>query len=811
MIRTPFNTGWEVRPKANRFLEMGGRATPFRRVTLPHDAMAGTDRVPEAGGATAFFPGGVYEYRKTFAVPDGHRNKRVTLEFEGVYRDAMVYLNGNFAGQCPSGYSVFAVRADDFLRYGADNEIRVECRTHQDSRWYSGAGLHRGVNLLVGELVHIALDGVRVVTRDVDAERAVVELAAVVENEGLTTTTVDVRTEIHDGSGKVVASDTSVVTVLPGEPATVRRRLYVPDPALWSVESPALHTATVTLPGLDEERVTFGIRTLRLDPEHGLRINGETVNLRGACVHHDNGVIGAATIARAEERRVEILKGAGFNAIRSAHNPLGRAMLDACDRLGMLVLDETFDMWTAAKSDFDYALDFPRWWERDVEAMVAKDFNHPSVVLYSIGNEIPEAATPHGSAWGRRIAEKIRSLDDTRYVTNATNATLAVMDEAIAIARRRVSEGAETMGVNTMMATMGEVLAELATSELVTRQTAEIFSVLDVAGFNYLENRYEHDRELFPQRIVVGSETHPTRIDTLWRLVLDNPQVIGDFTWAGWDYLGEAGIGRIGYADEAAPAGQGIAGAYPWLTARTGDIDITGHRRAPSYYRETVYGLRTGPYIAVHRPENHGRKIVAGPWSWPDVVSSWSWDGAAGSPVRVDVYSDADEVELLLDGAFLGRLPAGPDHRYRAEFDTVFKPGELVAVAYTGGREQGRATLVSASGPVRLSVAADRPGIRADDTDLAYVDITLTDAHGSLHLRHDRPVTVEITGPGVLQGLGSARPDTEEPFTAATHTTYDGRALAVVRPTGPGSIGVTVTAPDCAAVTLTVRATAPGD
>jgi beta-galactosidase len=743
------------------------------------------------------------------ACADASRRRAVSAS--DALHESLVYLNGSFAGQYPSGYSVFAVRADDFLRYGADNEVRVECRTHQDSRWCPGAGLHRDVNLVVGELVHIALDGVRVTTPEVDTGHAVVEVATVVVNEGLATATVDVRTEIHDGSGTLVATDTAVLTVLPGEPATVRRRLHVADPALWDVESPALYTATVVLPGLDEERVTFGVRTLRLDPEHGLRINGRTVKPRGACVHHDNGVLGAAAVARAEERRVEILKEAGFNAIRSAHNPVSRAMLDACDRLGMLVLDELFDAWTAVKSDFDHALAFSQWWEHDVEAMVAKDFNHPSVVLYSIGNEIPEPATPHGAVWGRRIAEKLRSPDDTRYVTNATNATFGVMDEALAIARSRVGATGETMGVNAMMATMGQVLDELATSDLVTEQTAQILSVLDAAGLNYLESRYEHDRKLFPNRIVVGSETHPTRIDRLWRLVLDNPQVIGDFTWAGWDYLGEAGIGRVGYADEDVGQGQGIAGSYPWLTARTGDIDITGHRRAPSYYQEIVYGLRSTPYIAVHRPENHGRKIVASPWSWPDVVSSWSWDGAEGAPVRVDVYSDADEVELLLDGFALARLPAGLDHRYRAEFDTVFRPGELVAVAYTGSREQGRTTLVSASGPVQLSVTADRSAVRADDTGLAFVDIALTDADGNPHHRHDRPVTVEITGPGVLQGLGSARPVTEESFTGRTHTTYDGRALAVVRPTGPGEIDVTVAAPGCASASLTIRASHPRD
>jgi beta-galactosidase len=806
VIRARFNAGWEFRPKAGRFLEAARRAPAFRSVTLPHDAMAAGERDPEADGSNGFFPGGVYEYRKTFAVPEEYRDKRVLLLFEGVYCDAMVYLNGAYAGQNLNGYSEFTIDTDPFLRHGTDNEIRVECRAHRDSRWYSGAGIHRDVCLVVGGLVCIALDGVRVTTPDVDPERAVVEVATVVENHGRATATVNVVTEIRNSDGTPVAHDAARVTVLPGEPATVRQRLYVREPARWSVDSPNLHTATVTLPGLDEERVTFGIRTLQLDPDRGLRINGEPVELRGACVHHDNGVIGAATIARAEERRVELLKEAGFNALRSAHNPMSRAMLDACDRLGMLVVDETFDMWTVPKSDFDYALAFPQWWERDVEALVAKDFNHPSVILYSIGNEIPETTTGHGCAWGRRLAEKVRSLDGTRFVTNATNGVLGVLDEARALTREKLGEAAETAGVNTVMAAMGEVLHELGSSETVTRGTAEILAVLDVAGLNYLDARYESDRELFPNRIIVGAETHPTRIDRIWQQVRDNPHVIGDFTWTGWDYLGEAGIGRTGYADEDTAPAAGITGAYPWLTARAGDIDITGHRRAPSYYRQIVFGLRERPYIAVHRPENHGRTFVAGPWSWPDVVSSWSWEGDEGSPVLIEVYSAADEVELLLDGVSLGRAPAGSRHRYRAAFDTVYRPGELVAVARADGRETGRSRLVSAKGPVHLSVTADRGLIRADDTDLAFVDIALTDHEDNLCPRADRPVTVTVSGPGVLQGLGSARPVTEESFTGTTHTTYDGRALAVVRPTGPGEIKVEVTAADCEAATVTVQA-----
>ncbi len=627
-----------------------------------------------------------------------------------------------------------------------------------------------------------------------------VEVATTVEHDGRGLAALDVVTEIRDGDGTVVATGTSPVTVLPGEPAVVRQRVLLPEPALWSPDSPVLYSATVFLrngeTAVDDDGVTFGVRTLSLDPERGLRINGEPIKLRGACVHHDNGVLGAATIGRAEERRVQLLKEAGFNALRSSHNPMSRAMLDACDRYGVLVMDELTDMWTESKSDFDAALDFPEWWERDVEAMVRKDLNHPSVVLYSIGNEIPEVGRPHGAVWSRRLAEKVRSLDGTRFVTNGINAMSSVIGEAKAEAPQA--------GINTMLTDMGAFMDELSTSELVATRTAESYDVLDVAGMNYMEARYELDRELFPRRVIVGSETFPGKIDRLWRLVQDNPHVIGDFTWTGWDYLGEAGVGRVTFADDPT-AGQ-FGAPYPWLLAHVGDIDITGHRRPASYYREIVFGLRTDPYIAVLRPERHGRELSSTPWAWTDTVGSWSFSGAEGKPVTVEVYSDADEVELLLDGRSLGVAPAGEKNRFRAEFEVTYAPGELTAVGRTGGEETGRFSLRSATGEVRLGAVADQREIRADGTDLAYVDITVRDAEGEVFVGLDRAVTLSVEGPGVLAGFGSAAPATEESYLDDVHTTYDGRALAVIRPTGPGWITVTATAEGCEPVEVTVEA-----
>ncbi|ROO87328.1 beta-galactosidase [Actinocorallia herbida] len=813
MIRISFNDGWETRPKVNPFAELSGTSVEFRPVTLPHDAMIGQDRVDPQGAATmengagAYFPGGTFEYRKTFSVPEEHRGKRIFLEFEGVYRDATVHINGDYAGQRPYGYSHFHIDADRYLRFGQDNEIRVEARAHRDSRWYTGAGIYRDTWMLIGETARIAQDGVRVTTPDIDRDRAVVEVEARIENDSLAIRTLDLAVEIRDAAGAVVAADVAKVTVLPGEPAIARPRLYVFDPALWGTGSPSLYTCALSLreegAEVDTETVAFGIRTLQLDPRFGLRINGRPVKLRGACVHHDNGVLGAATFARAEERRVELLKDAGFNAIRMSHHPMSTAMLDACDRLGVLVMDEAFDMWTSAKNEFDYSLNFPEWWERDIEAMVAKDVNHPSVIMYSIGNEIPEAGSAAGAAWGRRLAEKVRSLDGTRFVTNGVNNMLAVLPEVLKSRRQRQAAEPAAEGINTVMADAGDMMNMVGASGLVSERTAESYAVLDVAGMNYSESRYALDEELFPNRIIVGAETFSTHIDGNWKLVERYGHVIGDFTWTGWDYLGEVGIGRPQYLSPESPRPVHVA-PYPALLADCGDLDITGHRRPVSFYREIVFGLRSAPYIAVRRPQHHGKTWGGSPWAWSDAVSSWTWPGFEGEPITVEVYGGADEVELLVNGASLGRRPVGAEQRFRTEFETAYAPGELVAIAYRDGAESGRHVVRSAQDGLRLRAEADRPVLASEGGDLAYVAFTLTDEHGTVHTAADRPVRVEVSGAGVLAGFGTAVPATEERFDATERTTYEGRALAVLRPTGTGKIRLRAAAPGCEPVELLV-------
>jgi beta-galactosidase len=817
MRRISLNDGWTVRQKANPFAERFGTVPEPVPVTLPHDAMIGAVRSPSANPANAYFPGGAWEYRRDLELPSDAAGSSVFLEFEGVYRDARVSVNGTVAAHRPSGYSDFVVEVDHLLRFGEPNELRVEARSHDDSRWYAGAGIYRSVWLLQAGRVHLSPGHLQVLCPDVDEHVAAVAVAAEVRNLSIYRSSAVLRAELVDVEGSVVAWDEAPVTTVPGDRATARRRLYIESPHRWGPEDPYLYTCRVILLDdgkvLDQDSTTFGIRSLSVDPKRGLLINGAEVLLRGACVHHDNGLLGAATIGRAEERRVELLKAAGFNAIRSAHNPMSKPMLAACDRQGMLVMDETFDMWEEAKSEDDYALRFPDWWEVDVEAMVRKDLNHPSVILYSIGNEIPEAGRPHGARIGRAIAEKIRSLDSTRLVTQAISGLLVggpeLIDELRAGLANRIPEADEQTGVNTAMTNLADHLNNLMVSETIARNSAETISYLDVAGYNYMESRYELDRDRYPNRVIVGSETHPAAIDTLWAAVRRYPHVIGDFTWTGWDYLGEVGIGRTVYGEPDPSAGPpSFMGEFPWLTAWCGDIDITGHRRPQSYYREIVFGRRTDPYVVVRRPQFHGQPATGTPWQWSDAVSTWSWEGFEHRPVTVEIYGAADEVELLVNGRSLGRRPAGSDHRYRAEFEAEFEPGLLEAVAWRGDDELGRMSLRSASGPVVLDVRVDRPEIGARPGELAFVDLTLVDGRGALYSSADRQVRVEVEGPGVLHALGSANPTAVDGFAGPACSTFDGYALAVVRPTGEGKILVTASADGCEPRHVTVDATA---
>ncbi len=828
MNREKWNDAWRVAtPSASPLMEMmtgGGAADDL--IQLPHDAMIHEKRTQTTKNAhqTGFYPGGVYTYTKKFEAPADWKDKTVLIEFEGVYANARVFINEDYAGGHPYGYTNFYVRADDFLRYSEVNEIKVVANNSAEpnSRWYSGSGIYRNVNILIGDMLHIKEDGVRVTTTDIEPGSSVIVVDTTIVNQGTSRREFCLQVHIFDQDGVIAAEDTIPVTAFAGEQVPCRQRLRVDEPKLWNVDTPYLYRCEVKLvekdQAVDAETVAFGIRKLSLDAKHGLRINGQTVKLRGACIHHDNGIIGACTLERAEERRCQQLKAAGFNCIRSSHHPVSKAMLDACDREGMLVMDELFDFWTRSKNSNDYAQLFADYWQKDAAQMVGKDYNHPSVILYSTGNEIQEAGTAKGAQTSRKIADYIRQLDDTRYITNAINGLLAGMSRmgeiiaditgmtpeqmAAMMASQSSGSNAGSDGVNSASGMLiGPMADAMAVNHILTDMIAETEGTMDVCGYNYLTARHVMERKDNPNRVVLGTETLPADIVRLWKIVKENGHVIGDMTWTGYDYLGEAGIGIFYYDGR-----MGFMSNWPSNVAYIGDIDIIGTRRPISYYREIVYGLRKDPYIAVERLNHYGETPNKTAWMWKDNIASWTWNGYEGKPAKVDVLADADEVELFLNGKSLGRKPAGEANEYAASYELTYEPGELKAVSYKSGSIVGSCVLASAGEQVELAVSADRNEIKADGADLSYILVSLKDAEGRQNLQAKKTVTVSVAGAGTLQGFGSAYPDTERSYDDTTWETYDGYVLAAVRSTmEAGEITVTFTADGCEAKTVKIQ------
>ena len=789
MKRISFNEGWEYAMQSDGFL--GTVTEEFRPVTLPHDAMICRPRNRDAAGKnnSGYYPEGVYEYRKRFTVPEEWKEKRIIIEFEAAYMQAMVYINGMFAGSHAYGYTQFYIKADAYLHYGEENEIRVVTRNYKDSRWYSGAGLYRDVSLYTADLVHALPDQLKITVESADKNRAVVSSVLTIVNEGISTVKTFIKTEFCCQDGSLAAENKVPVTIFPGEKKVIRQRVSIPNPKLWNVDTPYLYTCRARIMDKsaqnicrDETETTFGIRMLSLSVENGLLINGVETKLRGGCIHHDQGILGAASIARAEERRVELMKESGFNALRISHNPASRALLDACDRVGMLVMDEAFDSWHMSKNAYDYSIIFNENWEEDVTKIVDKDYNHPSVILYSIGNEIPDTGNEEGAECSRKIAEKFRQLAPGRYIINSINMMLSSIG-----AGSMIFFESQDLDINSTMAELGDNMQKQMAREELGDYTEESYGTVDVAGYNYADGRYETDHEKYPNRIICGSETFVNRIGESWPLIKKLPYVIGDFTWTAWDYLGECGIGKVDYTKNATWK----YGDYPWFAAYCGDFDLIGTRRAQSYYRETVFGQADQPYIVSQNPSHYGKKPVFTPWSFYDYVPTWNWKGQEGKAIVLQVYADADQVEVLINDRSLGVKQAGRECGFITEYETVYEPGTVTVRAYKDGQKTGTNRL-SSGGEGSLLLHADRKVLRADHRDLAFVSILHSDQNGVIIPNDDIEVSVTVEGAGVLQGLGSARPWGEENFYEGKCTTFCGKAMAVVRPECAGKIVLSV-------------------
>lgn len=749
-----FNENW-------LFFRDGDEPVP---VMLPHDAMLSEPRRSTCrnGVNSGYFPGGKYRYEKTFTLAAENAGKSIVLHFEGVYQNAVVSVNGPEASRHRYGYTPFDADISDLVHAGenvvtvtVDNSLEPNCR------WYSGSGIYRSVRLLIRDKGYIRTLQIKTVS----IEPAVIAVDTDAE-----------LVEIYDGEMLVAA----------GKPG----KLTIPDAKLWSAETPHLYTC-VSKNAVDERSVRFGIRKLEWNAKTGLTVNGESVKLRGGCIHHDHGVLGACEYREAEERRIRILKENGFNAVRVAHNPASQALLDACDKLGMYVMDEAFDGWYTPKTYHDYARHFWADWRSDLAAMVDSAYNHPCVILYSVGNEVTETAEEKGVRLCTNMRDYVRSLDPTRPVTAGINVLLDVYTRrGLGIYRDKgdykpvplpEKSGYKDKKVgsaffNYWAGKLGGLMFSMSKGKTAEKIVCEIAPSLDIVGLNYASSRYDPDAEKYPERLMVGTETLSGDLPYNWERVKKHPQLIGDFVWAAWDYLGECCMGWTYQSYKGLP-----------LFANQGMIDCTGKPLAQMAFMQTVWGIRKEPYIGV-RPLNHAKETPStGAWQFTDALSSWTWHGHEGVKATVEVYADAVKVRLLLNGKEIGIKPI---KAYKALFRIPYTPGTLTAEALDeNGTVIAKSTLVTGDAETVLSVKPEKANVETDE--VIYVPIEFTDKNGELKPYMEQRVELSVEN-GKLLGFGSALYKTDEVFDKSYHNTYRGRALAVVQATGQGTIKITV-------------------
>ena len=762
MKPTPLLTGWTCRHL--------GDTAPGKAVTLPHDAMLAEPRTAiSAGGTnTGWYEGYDYEYQRTLTVPENELADTHILEFEGVYHNAEVWLNGQKAAFRPYGYTNFYVDCAPYLHAG-ENELRVIARNadQPNSRWYSGAGIYRPVQLWKARGAHITLNGVKI--RTLSLQPAIVEVRV------KTTAPGTVRLTVDDLPAMQQESDGEAVFTL-----------TLDNARLWTPETPNLYTCRVSFAD-DEVTETFGVRKVEWGTD-GFLLNGKRYIIQGACIHHDNGLLGAVCDPDAVARKVRLLKENGYNAIRSAHNPCSKALLTECDRQGMLVMDEYIDHWYIHKTEHDYVDYFNDWWRQDLTDMVEKDYNHPCVVLYSTGNEVSETAQKRGIALTKEMTDFLHGLDDSRPVTCGVNIFFNFLssigfgvysDEKAKKEAERAEKAAKKKAVgsqffNNLAGLLGdEFMKRGATLHGCDVKTRDAFANMDIAGYNYGIYRYKHDLKKYPQRLILGSETFCNDAYKFRELAKQEPRLVGDFVWAGMDYLGEVMVGSWEYADYA----ETFDGGLGWVSAGSGRIDLTGKPLGEALYTRVALEADNGPYIAVC-PVNHtGDRHSPSAWKMTNAMPSWSWIGCEGRKANVEVYARAARVELVLNGHTVGSKTLKND--CLARFSIPYESGTLEAVSYDAAdHEIGRYKLQSAGGATSLTLDAEEPA--AQTGHLCYVRLRYTDENGITKPLMRGNIQVQVRG-GTLVGLGSACPFNKHSYLDSETDTYYGEALAIVR------------------------------
>jgi beta-galactosidase len=732
----------------------------WRKIDLPHDwsieDLPGTaspfnrDAISQSNGG--FTTGGTGWYRKSFTIPVDQKGKKVLIQFDGVYMNAEVWLNGRSLGNHPYGYTTFWFDITDRINFGQNNVIAVKVRNEgENSRWYSGSGIYRHVWLDIRNPIHIAHWGTAITTPVIKSDLAKVNLKTKVLNETKQSASIRILTRILTPKGIEATRTENQQTLEAGATFEFNQDAEVKSPERWSIETPSLYSAITEIYQnsalLDSKETTFGIRTISFDVSNGFRLNGVSIKLKGGCVHHDNGPLGAKAFDRAEERRIEILKASGYNAVRTSHNPPSPAFLDACDRLGMLVMDEAFDHWRDGKNPEDYHLYFDKWWQKDVASMVDRDRNHPSIIMWSIGNEIPNKERPEVVQVAKMLSDYIHQLDSTRPVTSAVDNLKPDKDP--------------------------------------------YFATLDIGGYNYATSGdhtqgslFEKDHLRVPERIMLGTESFPLIAFQTWMDVIDQPYVLGDFVWTAFDYIGEASIGWRGHPQEQ--------NFYPWNLAYCGDIDICGWKRAASFYRDALWKEnQVSIFVAPPKPsfEVNQNRASWSKWYFFDVVDDWNWQGNEGKLMDVNIYSSCEQVELFLNDKSLGIKPTNRSTKFMTVWQVPYTKGKLKAVGYSNNKQVNVSILQTADKPSIIKLSSDRTQIKADGQDLIYITVELTDAGGILNPTAENLIKFKVEGPGTIVAVGNANPISTESYELPQRKAWRGRCLVIIKSTGiPGDI-----------------------
>lgn len=772
-----FNADWKFEKGENEdAVQPTFDDSSWRNIDLPHDwsieDLPGQDgenvigpftkdsKGPRNGMANAHVLGGTGWYRKSFVVDKEDIGKYFSIYFEGAYMETDIWINGNHIKSHKHGYTSFWADITDYLYFSEEkNVLVVRVKNHgQNSRWYSGSGIYRNVKLLVVDPVHIAPWGTYITTPEITSEQALVKVHTRLNNTSGEDQSIRIRYSVLNQDGSIVSEFETKTMILSQKNYLLdTAEIRVKQPKLWSPAMPHLYKLSTFIfknnELIDQSITTFGIRTLQFSSEKGFLINGEEMKLKGGCVHHDNGILGAVAIDRAEERRVELLKSYGFNAVRSSHYPPSEKFLEACDKIGLLVIDEAFDMWQKNKNSHDYHLFFDENWKDDFTSMILRDRNHPSIILWSIGNEIEERADSSGLQITRNLRSIAQELDPSRGIIAA---------------------------INEFWDHPGRPWKE----------TAPAFELLDVGGYNYMWWEYENDHKQFPDRIILGTESVPIHAYENWKLVEKHPYVIGDFVWTAMDYLGESGIGHS--VPESVKVGQLMP--WPWFNGWCGDIDLIGDKKPQSFYRDVVWG-NSIIEMAVHAPLVNNEKEKVSYWGWPDERQSWNWDGHEGKLFEVNVYTQLPRVRLELNDKMIGEKELTEKDKYTAKFTVPFEPGKLKAIGLDNNGNISSAQLITSGKPHHIKLTADRETITSSLNDLSFVKVEIMDEVGQLVPDADILISFNVEGAGALAAAGSAHPSRMTSFRQNQLITFRGKGMIILQPSrNPGQIKVNTSA-----------------